>query len=141
MGKSTDQAVAPNATHEKTLKILSFKRQASLLKYEAEYRQYLESGQSIKQWSHEHGMNQSTFYKHLRMLREYCIDVSESQEVPGNDVSVPAIVPVSVPNIESVSNARDNYGIEISSGSINVKIGDDVSAAHIRTIILALKSC
>lgn len=141
MEKSMDRAVACNAMHEKTLKILSFKRQASLLKYEAEYRQFLESGQSIKQWSHDHGMNQSTFYKHLRMLREYCIDVSESQELPGSDVAVPAIVPVAVPRIEPASNARDSSGIEISSGNIHVKIGDDVPASHLRTIILALKSC
>ncbi len=85
----------------KTTAIRAIKQEIRLQEWSAQIKSQQTSGMTVRQWCVENGIKPSTYYYHLRLLREQCIE------------KTPAIVPLTVPQTSSAIHIEKN-GLQIS---------------------------
>ena len=79
-----------------------------------------QSGLSVKKWCRQNGINPSTYYSHLRKLREkVCRE----------------IVPIEAPTGKEIAE------IKIVSGDITISLPNTVDRETLTSVLAALKSC
>lgn len=84
----------------KTTAIRAIKQEVRLQEWSAQIESQQASGMTVRQWCAENGIKPATYYYHLRLLREQCIE------------KPPAIVPLEMP--------RDNSDIRMEK-NVTVK--------------------
>jgi len=85
----------------KTTAIRAIKEEVRLQEWSAQIEAQQASGMTVRQWCAENGIKPATYYYHLRLLREQCIE------------KMPAIVPLTVPKTSSAIHIEKN-GLQIS---------------------------
>ena len=68
----------------KTTAIRAIKEEVRLQEWSAQIEAQQASGMTVRQWCAENGIKPATYYYHLRLLRELCIE------------KMPAIVPLTI---------------------------------------------
>lgn len=93
------------------------------------YREYLESGKTIKAWCEENGIARTTFHNRLRQMREAALE--PKQEI----VSVRD-------SVEETKVLADNTGvIRISGRGITAELPQDISPDLLTALLKGLSSC
>lgn len=90
-----------NSMELKTTAIRAIKQEVRLQEWSVQIKAQQTSGMTVRQWCAENGIKPATYYYHLRLLREQCIE------------KMPAIVPLTVPQTGSVIHIEKN-GLQIS---------------------------
>lgn len=85
----------------KTTAIRAIKQEVRLQEWSAQIEAQQASGMTVRQWCAENDIKPGTYYYHLRLLREQCIE------------KMPAIVPLAVPECCSDIHMEKN-GLQIS---------------------------
>ena len=78
------------------------------------------SGMSVKAWCRENGISTSSYYFHLRRIRESVLEENQ-------------LVSIGKPTISD--------GIRIESAGITVTLPETISPEHLTAVLSALKSC
>lgn len=93
------------------------------------YREYLESGKTIKAWCEENGIARTTFHNRLRQIREAALE--PKQEI----VQVSACV-------EEMHTPPANTGaIRITGRGITAELPQDISPDLLTALLKGLSSC
>lgn len=85
----------------KATAIRAIKQEVRLQEWSAQIKAQQASGMTVRRWCSENGIKPGTYYYHLRLLRERCIE------------KTPAIVPLTVPQHSSDIRIEKN-GLQIS---------------------------
>ena len=112
-----------------------YRTQQHWLKLITECRQ---SGMTDMDWCRANGISRSTFYKAVKRLRASACELPESKVVSDNCLDLTAscnqdVVPISILPDEQTqisdvpSTPRTPYAMEISTGSMTIKISNDIS--------------
>ena len=92
------------------------------------YREYLESGKTIKAWCEENGIARTTFHNRLRQIREAALEPKQE------------IVPVSA--CEETHTPPANTGvIRINGRGITAELPQDISPELLTALLKGLSSC
>ncbi|SFD44539.1 IS66 family insertion sequence element accessory protein TnpA [Ruminococcus albus] len=92
------------------------------------------SGKKVDEWCSENGINVSTYYKRLNVLRTELIEGSEKQSI----VPVSVSASVSVPQNNAVS---DTGKIIIRKEGFEVELSGDTSEDMLMALFRGLKQC
>ena len=106
------------------------------------------SGLSDERWCRDHGIPVSTFYRHVRLLRQKACDVPA---VVRGDVSPKQeVVPVQVTDIREADRAKNSFpmpetgvrgpAIRIHLGSAYIDIMDHADTTLLSAAVMALKT-
>ena len=98
----------------KTTAIRAIKQEVRLQEWSAQVKAQQASGMTARQWCTENGIKPATYYYHLRLLREQCIE------------KMPAIVPLTI--------HKDSSNIRIEKNGLQISLPADVNPE----ILLAL---
>ena len=100
------------------------------------------SGKKVDEWCRENGINVSTYYKRLNVLRTELIEGSEKQSI----VPVSVSASVSVPQNNTVSDTgkehiSDSGKIIIRKDGFEVELSGDTSEDMLMALFRGLKQC
>ena len=110
-------------------RISEAKKRVRLEAWAEMYREYLESGKTIKAWCEENGIARTTFHNRLRQMREAALEPKQE------------IVPVSA-CVEETHTSPANAGtIRITSRGITAELPQDISPNLLTTLLKGLSSC
>ena len=98
-----------------TTAIVAVKQEIRLQEWAAQIEAQQASGMTVQQWCAENGIKEKTYYYRLRRVREQCVD------------SVPAIVPVSVP--------QRREDIRIEKNGVQIVLPADISSETLIALI------
>lgn len=93
------------------------------------YREYLESGKTIKAWCEENGIARTTFHNRLRQMREAALEPKHE------------IVPVRDSVEETKVLADNTVVIRISGRGITAELPQDISPDLLTALLKGLSSC
>ena len=107
-----------------------------------------QSGLSDDRWCREHGIPVSTFYRHVKILRQKACDVPAA--VKGNIPQKQAVVPVQVTDIQKLNRIENSFSmsgsriqepaIRIHLGSAYIDIMNHADTALPSAAVMALKT-
>ena len=110
-------------------RISEAKKRVRLEAWAEMYREYLESGKTIKAWCEENGIARTTFHNRLRQMREAALEPKQE------------IVPVSA-CVEEMHAPTANAGtIRITSHGIIAELPQDISPELLTVLLKGLSSC
>lgn len=89
------------------------------------------SGKKVEEWCAENGINVSTYYKRLNVLRSELIDETEKQSI------VPVSVSAAIANAEKSSVDK----IIMRKDGIEIELPQDISEDTILALLRGLKQC
>ena len=122
---------------EQTAVIARLKEQARYDEWRAQHEERMASGLNVRAWCRERGISPSTYYNHLRRMRErFCEEYASPVEAvtERQTAETQSVVP-----LRSIDRAEGE--ITIVSGEIQVHTVGDISSEKLRAIIGALRSC
>ena len=103
-----------------TTAITEIKAKVSMQDWQQRILDCQSSGMNVKAWCRENGISTSSYYFHLRRIRESVLEENQ-------------LVSIEKPTISD--------GIRIESGSIRVTLPETVSPEQLTAVLSALKSC
>ena len=110
-------------------RISEAKKRVRLEAWAEMYREYLESGKTIKAWCEENGIARTTFHNRLRQMREAALE-PKHEIVPVRD------------SVEETQVLTDNTGvIRISGHEITAELPQDISPELLTALLKGLSSC
>lgn len=95
--------------------ITAVKHEVQMREWAAQVEAQQASGLSVKEFCQENGINPKTYYYRLRKVREGCL------------ASVPAIVPVAVPQISSE--------IRMEKNGLTITLPSDISSETLSVLV------
>ena len=105
-----------------TTAITEIKSKVSLQEWQQRILDCQSSGMSVKAWCQANGISTSSYYFHLRKIRESVLEENQ-------------IIPLEPPKPVS------STGIRIESDSITIILPETVSPEQLTAVLSALKSC
>ena len=105
-----------------TTAITEIKAKVSMQDWQQRILDCQSSGMNVKAWCRENGISTSSYYFHLRRIRESVLEENQL---------------VSIGKPSSVSSE----GIRIETGNIRVTLPETVSPEQLTAVLSALKSC
>ena len=108
--------------NELTQAIVKIKEEVSEQEWQKRIIDCQNSRMNVRTWCSENGIKPSTYYFHLRRIRE---SVLEENRI------IPVEKPQTIPSSE----------IRVTSGNITITLTEHVSPEQLKAVLLALKSC
>ena len=110
-------------------RISEAKKRVRLEAWAEMYREYLESGKTIKKWCEENGIARTTFHNRLRQIREVALE-TKHEIVPVRD------------SVEETKAPTANTGtIRITGRGITAELPQDISPDLLTALLKGLSSC
>ena len=110
-------------------RISEAKKRVRLEEWAEMYREYLESGKTIKAWCEENGIARTTFHNRLRQMREAALEPKQE------------IVPASACVEETKAPTANTGVIRIAGRGITAELPQDISPELLTALLKGLSSC
>ena len=110
-------------------RISEAKKRVRLEAWAEMYREYLESGKTIKAWCEENGIARTTFHNRLRQIREAALEPKQE------------IVPVSACEEETHTPTANIGAIRTTGRGITAELPQDISPDLLTALLKGLSSC
>ena len=96
--------------------IRTVKRQLMLEEWEKQVIDCRSSGLTVQEWCRQNGVNDKTYYYHLRRVREEILKQSRNENKQVQNDTVRAVVPIlSVPASENITIEKNGLHISLPS--------------------------
>ena len=97
------------------------KRQLMLEEWEKQVIDCRSSGLTVQEWCRQNGVNDKTYYYHLRQVREKCLEArAEKAEKTSEQENIQAVVPLPM---------KSAYGeIQIEKNGLHISLPPDIAA-------------
>ena len=122
-------------------RIREIKKQVRHKEWAAMVQECQTSGKNVEEWCNENGINISTYYKRLNVIRTELIEESENQSI----VPVSVSAAVSDASNSVIANAVKECSCEdkimMRKNGIEIELPENVSADIILALLRGLKQC
>ena len=120
-------------------RIREIKKQVRHKEWAAMVQECQTSGKKVEEWCNENGINISTYYKRLNVIRTELIEESENQSIV--PVSISAAI-TNANNIVTENAAKPSEDkIMMRKNGIEIELPENVSADIILALLRGLKQC